>query len=89
MNRQAIAEQLLQALTEIAPEIDPKAITPAKLLRQQVDLDSADWLNFLVAVHERLGVDIPDADAPKLSTLDKLIDYCAQRLEADGAPAAH
>ena len=89
MNRQEIADQLLQALTEVAPEVDPQTIAPAKLLRQQVDLDSADWLNFLVAVHERLGVDIPDADAAKLSTLDKLVDYCAQRLGAGDAAAAH
>jgi acyl carrier protein len=88
MNRQTIAEQLLQALTEVAPEVDPQAIEPARLLRQQVDLDSADWLNFLVAVHERLGVDIPDADAAKLSTLDKLVDYCAQRPGVGDAAAA-
>jgi acyl carrier protein len=71
---------LLQALTEIAPEIDAKALAPAKPLRQQVDLDSADWLNFLVAVHEKIGVDIPDADAAKLTTLEKLTAYCAERL---------
>lgn len=71
---------LRQALTEIAPEIDVQALAPAKPLRQQVDLDSADWLNFLVAVHEKIGVDIPDADAAKLTTLDKLVAYCVERL---------
>ncbi len=82
MNPEDIRTQLLRALTEVAPEVDAAAIEPARLLRQQVDLDSADWLNFLVAVHEHLGVDIPDADAAKLSTLDKLVQYCAQRLGA-------
>ena len=82
MNRDQIRDQLLLALTEVAPEVDAQAIAPARLLRQQVDLDSADWLNFLVAVHTHLGVDIPDADAAKLSTLDKLVDYCAERLGA-------
>ncbi len=82
MNREQIRNQLLEALVEVAPEVDAQAIAPARLLRQQVDLDSADWLNFLVAVHQRLGVDIPDADVGKLSTLDKLTDYCAQRLGA-------
>ncbi len=80
MNPDAIRAQLLNALTEVAPEVDAKAISSERLLRQQVDLDSADWLNFLVAVNERLGVDIPDADAAKLSTLDKLVQYCGQRL---------
>ncbi len=80
MTPDEIRTRLLLALTEVAPEVDASAIEPARLLRQQVDLDSADWLNFLVAVHEHLGVDIPDADAAKLSTLDKLVQYCAQRL---------
>jgi acyl carrier protein len=79
MDRETIRALLLQALTEIAPEIDVPALEPARPLRQQVDLDSADWLNFLVAVHEKIGVDIPDADAAKLTTLDKLVAYCVER----------
>ncbi len=82
MNRDAIQARLLQALAEIAPEVDGQTIEPARALRQQVDLDSADWLNFLVAVHEQLGIDIPDAEAARLSTLDKLVAYCAERLGA-------
>jgi acyl carrier protein len=82
MNREHILNQLLEALVEVAPEVDAQAIAPTRLLRQQVDLDSADWLNFLVAVHQHLGVDIPDADVAKLSTLDKLADYCVLRLGA-------
>lgn len=80
MKADDIRAQLLQALTEIAPEVDGPSIEAARPLRQQVDLDSADWLNFLVALHQRLGVDIPDADAARLTTLDKLVAYCAERL---------
>ena len=80
MNREELRSAILDALTGIAPEIDPAAIEPAKLLREQVDLDSADWLNFLVALHAKLGIDIPDADVAKLTTLDKLVDYCSTRL---------
>jgi acyl carrier protein len=79
MTRDQLQAALLEALTGIAPEIDPAAIEPTKLLRDQVDLDSADWLNFLVAVHGKLGIDIPDADVGKLTTLAKLVDYCERR----------
>ena len=79
MNREQIQAELLAAIGEIAPETDLAAIDPTRLLRQQVDLDSADWLNFLVAVHERIGVDIPDAEAARLRTLQQLVDYCATR----------
>jgi len=80
MNRDELRSTILDTLAGIAPEIDAAAIEPGKLLREQVDLDSADWLNFLVALHGRLGIDIPDADAGKLTTLDKLVDYCRARL---------
>jgi acyl carrier protein len=79
MNRADIQARLLAAIGEIAPETDLTAIDPARALRQQVDLDSADWLNFLVAVHEQLGIDIPDAEAARLRTLQQLVDYCASR----------
>jgi acyl carrier protein len=80
MNRDELRNAILEVLVTIAPEVEPSAIAPAKLLRDQVDLDSADWLNFLVALHGRLGIDIPDADVGKLTTLDRLVDYCSARL---------
>lgn len=80
MKREELKQAILQALTSIAPEVDPAAIEPAKLLRDQVDLDSADWLNFLVALNTKLGIDIPDADVGKLTTVDKLVDYCERCL---------
>jgi acyl carrier protein len=82
MDREHILKLLLQALTDIAPEVEPSSLDAAKPLRRQVDLDSADWLNFLVAVHEKIGVDIPDADAARLTTLDQLTAYCAERRAA-------
>jgi acyl carrier protein len=80
MNRDELRTAILDTLAGIAPEIDAAALVPDKLLRDQVDLDSADWLNFLVALHGRLGIDIPDADVGKLTTLDKLVGYCERRL---------
>lgn len=77
MNRDELKRTIVQTLARIAPEMDADALDPGQPLREQVDLDSADWLNFLVALHDRIGVDIPDADAAKLTTLDKLVDYCA------------
>jgi acyl carrier protein len=79
MNREELRNAILEVLAGIAPEVEPSSIAPEKLLREQVDLDSADWLNFLVALHGKLGIDIPDADVGKLTTLDKLVDYCERR----------
>jgi len=82
VKREELTQAILQTLASIAPEVEPGSIVPDKLLRDQVDLDSADWLNFLVALHAKLGVDIPDADVGKLTTLTKLIDYCERKLGA-------
>lgn len=82
MNRDELKQAIVQTLAAIAPEIDAEALKADKPLRDQVDLDSADWLNFLVALHARTGVDIPDADAAKLTTLDRLVDYCGRKLGA-------
>jgi acyl carrier protein len=76
MNSEPLQKAVLDALTSIAPEIEPESIAPDKPLRDQVDLDSADWLNFLVALKERTGIEIPDADVARLTTLRKLLDYC-------------
>nr|MBP7659309.1 acyl carrier protein [Burkholderiaceae bacterium] len=52
----------------------------ARSLRSQVDLDSMDWLHFLVGLHERLGVEIPESDYARLVTLDNLLDYLQAKL---------
>jgi len=50
-------------------------------LRNQVDLDSMDWLNFLIGLHEKLKVDIPEADYAKLVTLGDVLDYLKKKLK--------
>lgn len=85
MERQALRQRLLAALCAIAPEVDPGALDDELPLRRQVDLDSMDWLNFLIGVHRDLRVDIPEADYAKLATLHGLLDYLAARLPANSA----
>lgn len=80
MTRDELSTRIRACLGRIAPEVDVGALKPAARLRDQVDLDSVDWLNFLVAVHADLGVDILDAEAARLATLDQIVDYCAARL---------
>ena len=86
MNDQELRDSVLAALRRIAPEIAPREVEPGVPLRDQVDLDSMDWLNFLVALHDRLGVDIPESDYRRLVTLDDLVDYLAARRA--GRPSA-
>lgn len=73
---------VLEELSNIAPEADPATIDPAADLRDELDLDSVNVLNLVIALHERLGVDIPDADANKLLTLDGAVAYLEGKLAA-------
>lgn len=80
MDRERIKAQTLEILQSIAPEVEPATIRPARTLRSQVDLDSMDWLNFLIALHEQLKVEIPESDYARLVTLDDVVDYLAGKL---------
>lgn len=75
-----IRKAIFEVLATIAPEIEPDAVRPDKNLREQVDLDSMDFLNFVVGLHDRLQVEIPEADYAKLTTLEKIVSYLAARI---------
>ena len=77
MTTEEIRDKILQILGEIAPEIDLADVKPDVDFRDQFDLDSMDLLNFVVAVDEELGVEIPESEYGRLSTLDKLAGYVA------------
>lgn len=73
---------LRDELARIAPEIDFGTLDPAADLREQADLDSVDFLNLLTSLHQRLGVEIPDAEAEALATVDGAIAYLARKASA-------
>jgi acyl carrier protein len=75
---------LQEELNNIAPEADIAAIDPAADLREALDIDSMDFLNFITAVHHRLGISVPEIDYPKLVTLKGAIEYLAPRLAQEG-----
>ena len=70
-----IRDEVLSVLTGIAPEVEPADIDDDALLRDQVDLDSMDWLNFLVRLNQRFEVDIPESQYASLRTIDDLTTY--------------
>lgn len=82
MTRDEVQSAVFQALTSVAPEIDPLSLNRDANLRDQVDLDSMDFLRFVIELHARLDVDVPEADYPRLATLSGAIDYLVSRLAA-------
>jgi acyl carrier protein len=80
MTRKDIRSTVLAILAQLAPEADISQIRSDVRLRDQLDLDSMDFLNFLIAVDAELNVDIPEADYPRLRTLDDIVAYIEARL---------
>lgn len=80
MNETEIRAVALRVLKAIAPEIEDGELRDDRPLRNQVDLDSMDWLNFLLGLHRELKVDIPEADYARLVTLGDVVAYLRQRI---------
>jgi acyl carrier protein len=83
VNQDDVRAGILRALKPIAPEMDPSTIKPDMDLREQIDLDSMDVLNFVVAVEEELGVAVPDTVVAGLTTLDEWIAYLSRSLVSE------
>jgi acyl carrier protein len=77
MTKEEIKETVLRVLGQIAPEANLSELKPNLRIRDQLDIDSMDLLNFVIGLHKELKVEIPEADYPKLATLDGCLNYLA------------
>jgi acyl carrier protein len=82
VTRNELRRVVVEALTSVAPEIDPNVLQGNTPLRQELDLDSMDFLNFIIALHGSTGVDIPETDYMKLGTIEDAVQYIEQKLSA-------
>ena len=82
MNDIDIRKIVEEELGNIAPEIDLATVEPSADLREAIDIDSMDFLNFITAIHHRTGIDIPEIDYPKLVTLKGVLVYLDEKLKA-------
>jgi acyl carrier protein len=80
MTPQELKAIIVRTLAGVAPEADLASLDPAEDLRDALDLDSMDILRFAKALHEQLGIDIPEADYTKIVRLNDCVSYLAKRL---------
>ena len=79
MTREEIVEVEKSILGGIAPEIDLARARPDVDLRDEMEIDSMDFLRFVVGLKERLGVEVPERDYPRIRTLASCAEYVMQR----------
>ncbi len=75
MNKTDTKTILFALLQQIAPDIDPTTLEMDDNLREELGIDSFDFLQFIVALDETFGIETPEEDYGKITTLNSLVDY--------------
>jgi acyl carrier protein len=75
MSRDQTKEKILRVLGGIAPEADLSHLNPDVSFRDQLDMDSMDFLNFIIGLHRETQIDISETDYPQLFSLTGCVDY--------------
>ncbi len=81
MNREEIKDVILEIIEDIDEDADLEAIKPDVALRDQLDLDSMDFLDIVMELRKRYKLQIPEADYPNLATLDSCVNYLEPLLQ--------
>jgi acyl carrier protein len=81
MNEQDIKQTIFQLLKRIAPETEPSQLKPDENIRETLNIDSFDALQFIVALDEKLGIEIPEEDYGKTTTLKTLLSYLQGKID--------
>lgn len=71
---------IIDIINDIAPDEDTSELKPDVRLRDQLDLDSMDFLDIVMELRKRYGVEVPEEDYPKLASLDSCTEYLAPKL---------
>ncbi len=79
MTREEIEAAVREALAGVAPEIADEPIVPDETFRDQFEIDSMDFFNFVAALSKRTGVEVPEADYPRLETLSGAVAYLQEK----------
>jgi acyl carrier protein len=82
MDDRELRSRVLEALAGVAPDADLGALTPEVSFHDQIDMDSVDHINLMLALERSMAIRIPEADYPRLSTLDGCVRYLTMRLAA-------
>ena len=82
MTKDDIKQIVLEIIEEIAPDEDLSDVRPDVRLRDQLDLDSMDFLDIVMELRKQHGIEVPEEDYPELASLDSCADYLLPKFEA-------
>jgi len=79
MTADQIRKKVLEVLETVVPELEPGTLRPDRAIRDELDVDSMDLLNFVIGLSKAFSIDIPEADYRRIATLDQLVNYLAAK----------
>jgi acyl carrier protein len=74
---------IVDELRKVAPETDPTRLAPHQPIREALEIDSFDFLNVLIGLSRATGVEVPEADYGRLTTMEAMLRYFRERHRAD------
>ncbi len=81
MSKEEIREIIYNIIKEIAPDEDLSNLDDAREIRDQIELDSMDFLDIVLELRKRYKVDVPEEDYPKLATINGCVEYLEPKLK--------
>jgi acyl carrier protein len=75
MTAESVRNYVLEIIADVAPDEELDGLNAAESLRDQLDLDSMDFLDIVMELRKRHKVEVPSEDYPKLATLDSCVEY--------------
>ncbi len=82
MPDQAVRDIVIGIITVVAPDADVSDVKDDVRLRDQLDLDSMDFLDIVMELRKRYKIEVPKEDYPKLATLDSCVEYLSPKFAA-------
>ena len=82
MTKDECKQVVLDIIADIAPDEDLSNLKPEVRLRDQVQLDSMDFLDIVMELRKRHGIEVPEADYPQLASLESCADYLTPKFNA-------
>ncbi|MEC9228722.1 MAG: acyl carrier protein [Verrucomicrobiota bacterium] len=82
MTKDQVKQIVIDIINEIAPDEDTSDLKGAINLREQMDLDSMDFLDIVMELRKQHGIEVPEADYPELASLDSCANYLTPKFNA-------
>jgi len=82
MTEDQVKQIVIDIINEIAPDEETSGLKPEVNLREQMDLDSMDFLDIVMELRKQHGIEVPEEDYPKLASLDSCAEYLTPKFNA-------